>query len=222
MKNAARKKAKTWGDVYNAALRRGEDHGSAAERADRWEKNKNKTTESVLGKLENELRAANGVISMQDDSIAEHRAEAVRLRNRIAELTRQVDQSRGRPPLTFPENVAHKNVEGLSVNKIGSYRPLFKFDRDDLMSSFLRPSIAEDIERAVKKAAQAATLAREISVMDGLFRRQLGMRRLSSISDEKVRLLGVDGRSIVRLTRADYIRVATILARRERRRHDQA
>ena len=33
---------KTWGDVYNAALRRGEDHGYAAHLADEWDKRMNK------------------------------------------------------------------------------------------------------------------------------------------------------------------------------------
>jgi hypothetical protein len=31
------KKHKTWGDVFYAALRRGDDHGYAAYLADRWE-----------------------------------------------------------------------------------------------------------------------------------------------------------------------------------------
>ena len=30
--------AKTWGDIYRAALHRGEDHGYAAYLADQWEK----------------------------------------------------------------------------------------------------------------------------------------------------------------------------------------
>ena len=33
-----RAKPKTWGDVYNAALRRGDDHSWAAHLADQWEK----------------------------------------------------------------------------------------------------------------------------------------------------------------------------------------
>jgi len=35
---------KTWGDVYYAHLRKGEDHGSAAYAADLWEKRMAKTT----------------------------------------------------------------------------------------------------------------------------------------------------------------------------------
>lgn len=31
----------TWGDIYHAALRRGEDHGAAAYLADRWEARQN-------------------------------------------------------------------------------------------------------------------------------------------------------------------------------------
>jgi hypothetical protein len=36
--------AKTWGDIYNAALRRGYDHGYAAFLADQWEKRQKQKT----------------------------------------------------------------------------------------------------------------------------------------------------------------------------------
>lgn len=39
-KTIKRALARTWGDVFRAHLRRGEDHGSAAYAADEWEKRK--------------------------------------------------------------------------------------------------------------------------------------------------------------------------------------
>lgn len=39
---------KKWGDVYRAALRRGEDHGAAAMLADNWERKHNKKGGNVV------------------------------------------------------------------------------------------------------------------------------------------------------------------------------